>query len=82
VRFENATIKGDLHCVGGIFQNPEGDALAADGITVAGSVRLHTRFLAQGAVRLGSARIQHWRLKYSLGRIRKPESFRKPWSSK
>jgi hypothetical protein len=57
VRLADARIAGDLHCVGGIFQNADGDAIFANGIKVDGSVRMHTRFLAQGAVRLDRATI-------------------------
>ncbi len=43
-----AVVAGDFDCVGGIFENPKGDAIFAEPPERRGSVRMHTRFLAQG----------------------------------
>jgi hypothetical protein len=57
----DAAIARDLYCVGGIFQNAgpgsSGDALCANRLNVNGHVRMDTRFLAQGAVRMADATI-------------------------
>ena len=46
-----------MNCVGGIFQNPGGLALIADAIHIGGNLRMHTRFLAQGAIHVNDATI-------------------------
>ncbi|HRJ27872.1 MAG TPA: hypothetical protein PLO61_10235 [Fimbriimonadaceae bacterium] len=62
VRLLGAKIGGQLSCLGGSFQNPDGNALSADGIEVGGGVFLQARdqgprFEAAGAVRLLGAKI-------------------------
>jgi hypothetical protein len=46
-----------LRCTGARFENPNGDALSADRMTVEGDVFLNEGFHATGAVRLPGARI-------------------------
>jgi hypothetical protein len=62
VRLRGARIRGLLSCTGARLENPNGNALSADGITVEGSVFLDRGFdrgfHATGAVRLVRARIQ------------------------
>ena len=58
VRLLRARIKGHLICRGARLENPNGDALSADGMTVEGSVFLDQGFHATGAVRLPGACIK------------------------
>jgi hypothetical protein len=58
VRLLGARIQGQLSCTGARLENPNGDALSADRMTVEGDVFLHQGFHATGAVRLLGARIQ------------------------
>jgi hypothetical protein len=58
VRLLRARIQGVLICTGARLENPNGDALSADRMTVVGSVFLDRGFHATGAVRLLGARIQ------------------------
>jgi hypothetical protein len=58
VRLLGARIQGQLSCRGARLENPNGDALSADGMTVEGGVFLDQGFHATGAVRLLGARIQ------------------------
>jgi hypothetical protein len=57
VRLLRARIGGSLSCRGARLENPNGDALSADGMTVEGDVFLDEGFHATGAVRLLGARI-------------------------
>jgi hypothetical protein len=57
VRLLRARIQGVLSCRGARLENPNGDALSADGMTVEGDVFLDEGFHATGAVRLLRARI-------------------------
>ncbi|WP_448601274.1 hypothetical protein [Thermoflexus hugenholtzii] len=57
VRLEGAHIKGQLCCTGARLENPNGDALSADGMTVEESVFLDEGFHATREVRLVEARI-------------------------
>jgi hypothetical protein len=58
VRLLGARIRGQLSCRGARLENPNGDALSADGMTVEGGVFLDQGFHATGEVRLPGARIQ------------------------
>jgi hypothetical protein len=58
VRLLRARIQGELRCRGARLENPNGNALSADRMTVEGSVFLDQGFHATGAVRLLGARIQ------------------------
>ena len=63
VRLLGASIRSNLECTGGSFQNPDGHALCADGIEIGGDVYLRaldkeTRFEADGEVRLPGAKIR------------------------
>jgi hypothetical protein len=58
VRLLRARIQGELHCRGARLENPNGDALSADGMTVEGDVFLDDGFHATGTVRLLGARIR------------------------
>ena len=58
VRLEGAHIQGQLRCTGARLENPNGDALSADGMTVEVGVFLDQGFHATGKVRLLGARIQ------------------------
>jgi len=53
----NASIKGNLACRGGHFENIDGHALGFDGASIGGSVFLDNGFQAHGEVRLLSATI-------------------------
>jgi hypothetical protein len=55
---DGLAVEGDLVLSGARLENPNGDALVADGMTVEGSVFLDRGFHATGAVRLVRARIQ------------------------
>ncbi len=52
VRLTDANINGDFECRAATLENPGGDALSADRITVTGSVFLDRGFAAKGEVRL------------------------------
>jgi hypothetical protein len=71
VRFLGATIKGDLLCTHGRFDNGLDNALSCDSATVTGSVRLDGGFHAIGTVRLIGAAI-HRDLNCSGGRFERP----------
>ena len=58
VRLQGATISGGLECRNGRFNNPEGDALSANGLRTAGSVYLDQGFRSFGTVRLAAATIE------------------------
>jgi hypothetical protein len=58
VRLLRARIRGVLSCTGARLENPNGNALSADGMTVEGDVFLRQGFHATGAVRLLGARIR------------------------
>jgi hypothetical protein len=58
VRLLRARIQGELRCRGARLENPNGNALSADRMTVEGSVFLDQGFHATGEVRLLGARIQ------------------------
>jgi hypothetical protein len=58
VRLLGARIRGVLSCTGARLENPNGNALNADGMTVEGDVFLDEGFHATGAVRLLGARIR------------------------
>jgi uncharacterized protein YjbI with pentapeptide repeats len=55
---DGLAVEGDLVLSGARLENPNGDALVADGMTVEGSVFLDRGFHATGEVRLVRARIQ------------------------
>jgi uncharacterized protein YjbI with pentapeptide repeats len=55
---DGLAVEGDLVLSGARLENPNGNALSADGMTVEGSVFLDEGFHATGAVRLLGARIQ------------------------
>jgi uncharacterized protein YjbI with pentapeptide repeats len=55
---DGLAVEGDLVLSGARLENPNGDALSADRMTVEGSVFLDEGFHATGAVRLLRARIQ------------------------
>jgi hypothetical protein len=57
VRLLGARIGGNLECTGARLENPNGNALSADGMTVEGGVFLDEGFHATGEVRLLGARI-------------------------
>jgi hypothetical protein len=57
VRLVDARIGGTLDCDGGHFINPEGCAIDAAGLTVAGAMFCGERFIAHGEVRLLGAHI-------------------------
>ena len=57
VRLRMADIKGQFSCSGGIFENPDGQALAADSIRVGASLYLDHGFTAKGEVDLTGAKI-------------------------
>lgn len=57
VTLEGAQIGGELNCGGGIFTNPTGNALTADGAHVDADVVLNKGFRAEGKVRLVGAKI-------------------------
>ena len=52
VRLTGAQINGNFTCRAATLENPGGDAMIADGITVTGSVFLDKDFAAKGEVRL------------------------------
>jgi hypothetical protein len=58
VRLLGAHIRGRLFCTGTRLENPNGNALSADGMTVEGSVFLRRGFHATGEVRLLGAHIR------------------------
>ena len=58
VRLRGARIGGSLSCRGARLENPNGDALSADGMTVEGDVFLNQGFHATGAVWLLGAHIR------------------------
>jgi len=58
VRLEGAHIQGQLSCTGARLENPNGDALRADRMTVEERVFLDQGFHATGAVRLLGAHIR------------------------
>jgi hypothetical protein len=55
---DGLAVEGDLVLSGARLENPNGDALSADRMTVEGDVFLHQGFHATGEVRLLGARIQ------------------------
>jgi uncharacterized protein YjbI with pentapeptide repeats len=55
---DGLAVEGDLVLSGARLENPNGNALSADGMTVEGGVFLDEGFHATGAVRLLGARIQ------------------------
>jgi hypothetical protein len=57
VRFLHAQITGLLSCSGGVFENPQGHALSADGAIVDGGVFLNRSFTAEGEVGLVGAKV-------------------------
>ena len=57
VRLLGARIGGNLECTGARLENPNGNALSADGMTVEGGVFLDEGFHATGEVRLPRTRI-------------------------
>jgi hypothetical protein len=57
VRLVGAHIGGQLVCAGGTFRNPDGIALAADGLAVGQSMFCRAGFSARGEVRLSGAHI-------------------------
>lgn len=57
VSVAGAEIGGQLSCVGGRFENAEGEALNAEGARVSGDVFLSDGFHATGVVRLAGAEI-------------------------
>ena len=57
VRLIGANINGNFECRAATLENPGGDALSADGITVTGDVFLDQGFAARGQVRLLGAQI-------------------------
>ncbi|MBI4336815.1 MAG: hypothetical protein HY683_03165, partial [Chloroflexi bacterium] len=57
VRLLGAVIGGQIACTGGHLENPGGNALNADGLTVKGGVFLDQGFEAKGEVRLLGATI-------------------------
>ncbi|HRW60471.1 MAG TPA: hypothetical protein P5340_07440 [Defluviicoccus sp.] len=57
VRLLGAKIGNDLDCSDASFDNPEGKALSADGLTTGGNVFLRNGFRAVGEVRLLGAKI-------------------------
>jgi len=61
IRFTRARIEGELDCSGGIFNNPTGHAINADGAVVRGGVdfssRGPNRFEAFGSIQMVAARI-------------------------
>ncbi len=57
VRLAGANINGNFECGAATLENPGGNALSADGITVTGSVILDGGFAAKGEVRLVGATI-------------------------
>jgi hypothetical protein len=57
VRLVGARIRGALACTNARLENPNGDALVADRMTVEGDVFLNRGFHATGAVRLVGARV-------------------------
>ncbi|UCG49297.1 MAG: hypothetical protein JSU94_05835 [Phycisphaerales bacterium] len=57
VKLVDACIGGTVECKGGLFINPDGPAIAARGVVVAGSVLLHNGFVAKGEVDLVSGKI-------------------------
>ena len=71
VRLLSACVNGQFACSGGRFENPGGDALAADGLEVRGGARLDAGFHATGAVGLLGARIAG-DLSCSRGRFENP----------
>jgi hypothetical protein len=58
VRLLRARIGGNLECTGARLENPNGNALSADGMTVEGDVFLRQGFHATGEVRLLGAHIK------------------------
>jgi hypothetical protein len=58
VRFIRARLGGLFYCAHGAFENPDGIALSADGITVNGNAFLSDWFSAKGAVRFDNATIK------------------------
>ena len=71
VRLLSACVNGQLACSGGRFENPDSDALAADGLEVRGGAHLDAGFHAVGAVSLLGARISG-DLSCSRGRFDNP----------
>ena len=71
-----ADIRGHLKCEGGLFNNPEGDALNANGAKIDGDVSMDAaedgRFESHGAVRLRGAKIGG-QLSFSGGLFNNPE---------
>lgn len=57
VRLFNASIEGDLDCSRGNLSNPDGPALAADGMKVGRNVFFRDGFSSKGEVQLPGARI-------------------------
>ena len=57
IRLSRATIGGNLDCTKGAFENPNGQAITADGIKVGGCAYMTNDFQAQGEVRLLGATI-------------------------
>lgn len=57
VQLSGAHIGGDLNCEGGEFHNPDGNALAADGLKTGGDVLLNNGFFAEGEAQLIGANI-------------------------
>ena len=57
VRLLHAKVTGQLSCSGGTFENPNGDALRADGAIVNGEFLLNQDFAATGAVTAMTAKI-------------------------
>lgn len=58
VKLEYARVEGKLSCTGGKFENPDGNALNADSLSVKGEVFLGEGFEAKGEVRLVGAQIE------------------------
>ena len=57
VRLRGAKLGGNLECNDGSFENPDGNALSADGLETTGSVFLSDGFTAKGVVRLLGAKL-------------------------
>ncbi len=57
VRLLGANIKGSLECRNARFENPDGDAISANGVMVHGSVFMDAGFYAHGTVRMVGASI-------------------------
>jgi sRNA-binding regulator protein Hfq len=57
VNLNGAQIDGQLSCIGGVFSNPDGDALSANRSVVTSSVFLREGFTAEGGVYLEGAQI-------------------------